>query len=67
MKDLAKMIQMADNGDVNAMIDVAAYILFDDMTVPVEEDLLERAIGYLKKAIEAGRTEAMINFITGAV
>lgn len=62
MNDLAKMIQMADNGDLNAMIDVAYYILFDDMTVPVEEDLLERAIGYLKKAIEAGRTEAMISY-----
>lgn len=62
MKDLSKMIQMADEGNLDAMIDVAYYILFDDMTVPVEEDLFERAVDYLKKAIDAGRTEAMISY-----
>ena len=62
MKDLARMIEKADSGDLDAMIDVAYYILFDDMTVPVEKDLYERAVGYLKKAIAAGRTEAMISY-----
>ena len=39
MEDLAKMIQLADEGDLDAMLRVAHYILFDDMTVPVESDL----------------------------
>lgn len=62
MEDLAKMIQMADDGNLDAMIRVAHYILFDDMTVPVESDLFDRAVGYLKTAIDAGRTEAMITY-----
>lgn len=62
MKDLKKMIKRADEGDFDAMIAVTNYILFNDMTVPIEEDLFHRAVGYLKKAIEAGRTEAMISY-----
>lgn len=65
MKDLTKLIKQADSGDVDSMVEVANYVLWDDMTVPVEEDLFERAIAYLKKAIEAENTAAMISY--GAV
>ena len=65
MKDLTKLIKQADSGDVDAMVEVANYVLWDDMTVPVEEDLFERAISYLKRAIEAENTAAMISY--GAV
>ena len=65
MKDLTKLIKQADSGDVDAMVEVANYVLWDDMTVPVEEDLFDRAIAYLKKAIEAENTAAMISY--GAV
>ena len=65
MKDLTKLIKQADSGDVDAMVEVANYVLWDDTTVPVEEDLFDRAIAYLKKAIEAENTAAMISY--GAV
>lgn len=62
MFSLANLIDLADRGDIDAMIQVAQYILFDDMTVPVEDELFGRAVGYLKTAIAAGRTEAMISY-----
>lgn len=65
MKDFTERIKQAEDGDINAMVEVADYILWEDMTVPVEADLFERAIDYLKKAIEAENTAAMISY--GAV
>ncbi len=62
MTDLEQLIQRADEGDLDAMVDAAYHILFDDMTKPVEQGLYDRAVGYLKKAIDAGRTEAMISY-----
>ena len=65
MKDLTKLIKKADSGDIDAMVEVANYVLWDDMTAPIEKDLFDRTIAYLKKAIEAGNTAAMTSY--GAV
>lgn len=64
MKDLIKLIKRADSGDVDVMVEVADYVLWEDMTVSVEEDFFDRAIFYLKKAIEAENTAAMISYGT---
>ena len=65
MENLKKWIREAENGNVDAMIQVANTILWEDETSPVEPDRYEMAVSYLKKAIEAGNTEAMISY--GAV
>lgn len=65
MDNLAKKIKSADEGNIDAMVEVADYILWEDETVPVEPEMFEKAVNYLKKAIEAGNTQAMISY--GAV
>lgn len=52
MKNLKKLIKKADSGDIDAMVEVANYVLWDDMTDPIEKDLFDRTISYLKKPLK---------------
>ena len=61
IENLSELIEKADKGDVEAMVAVAQYIVWDDQTQPIEEELLERAKAYFNKAIEAGNAEAMVS------
>lgn len=59
MDNLNELIVSAGNGDIEAMIEVANYIVWDDETQEIEPELLERALGYLHTAIENGNDIAM--------
>ena len=59
MDNLNELIVAADNGDIDAMLEVANYIVWDDETQEIEPELLERALRYLNTAIESGSDVAM--------
>lgn len=52
---------MAKQGDVDAMIRVAFYILFAHPAEPVDDVNAALAIKYYKAAAAAGRKEAMLD------
>lgn len=59
MDRLSEAIKLADDGDIEAMIEVANYIIWDDETQEVEPELLEKALDYLHTAIENEHDVAM--------
>ena len=61
MDDLKKELELAEKGDVDAMVKVANYILWDDESLPVDPELLVRVHVYLTSAIKKGNDEAMLS------
>lgn len=59
MNNLNELITAADNGDVDAMLEVADYIVWGDETRDIEPELLEQAVEYLHTAIENGSDTVM--------
>ncbi len=59
MNNLNELITAADNGDIDAILEVADYIVWGDETRDIEPELLEKAVEYLHTAIENGSDTAM--------
>ena len=54
--------QNKDSVALDRMVDEAYHILFDDMSVPLDQEKLDYAVNCLKTAIKAGHTVAMLNY-----
>ena len=60
MDNLLENITKADSGDVEAQLNVARYILWDDYSEEIDPDWLVRAISYLESAATQGNCDAML-------
>ena len=58
---LRELIQKADAGDLDAMFQVGHYLFFEDYDPSIDPAWFQRGLDYLKKASEAGNTDAMID------
>ncbi len=58
--NLQEAIARAENGDIDAMVDMAEYIVWDENTKSdVDPELGKKVLEYLDKAIKAGDDRAM--------
>lgn len=55
------IIQKAEQGDIDAMVQVADFIFFSDRNNAVEQELAECGMQYYQAAIQAGSHHAMVN------
>jgi TPR repeat protein len=56
-----KEIEKAENGDLDAMFNVASYIIWGDRKSKLEPEMAERAVRYYMANIEAGDTDSMLD------
>ena len=54
-------MEEAQNGDLDAMFNVASYIIWGDQTSPVEPEAAELAIRYYAANADAGDTDSMLD------
>lgn len=54
-------LKNAENGDLDAMFNVASYIMYGDRTHKPEPELTERAIRYYKANINVGDCDSMLD------
>ena len=54
-------MKAAEEGDLNAMFNVASYIIWGDMTAEPEPEMAELAVKYYMANIEAGDTDSMLD------
>ena len=58
--NLQEAIARAENGDIDAMVDVAEYIVWEEnVKSDIDPELGRKVLEYLGKAIEAGNDQAM--------
>ena len=58
--NLQEAIARAENGDIDAMVDVAEYIVWEEnVKSDIDPELGREVLEYLGKAIEAGNDQAM--------
>lgn len=55
------LVQKAEQGDIESMIQVADYIFLNDFYEEKDPELVERGLQYYQKAIQAGSLHAMVN------
>ncbi len=56
-----KLINQAENGDIEAMVEVANYIVWDDESRPIDAEPLAKALDYLNKAAASDSDAAMLS------
>lgn len=54
-------MKLAEKGDLNAMFNVASYIVWGDQSSPVESEAAELAVRYYKANAENGETDSMLD------
>ena len=54
-------MKRAEEGDLDAMFNVASYTIWGDLTSPVEPEAAERALKYYFANADAGDTDAMLD------
>ncbi len=54
-------MKLAENGDLDAMYNVAFYIIWEDQASPVEPEAAALAVRYFKANAENGETDSMLN------
>lgn len=54
-------MKRAEEGDLNAMFNMAAYIVWADKSAPIEPEAAERAVKYYKANAENGDTDSMLD------
>ena len=58
--NLQEAIARAENGDIDAMVDVAEFIIWEEnVKADIDPELGKKVLEYLEKAIEAGNDQAM--------
>jgi hypothetical protein len=56
-----KEIELAEQGDLYAMFNVASYIIWGDCSSKIEPEMAERALRYYNTCAEAGDTDSMLD------
>ena len=54
-------MNLAEEGDLDAMFNVASYIIWGDQTSPVEPESAEKAVRYYVANADAGDTDSMLD------
>jgi TPR repeat protein len=59
--DYYEEIRLAEEGDLDAMFNVASYMVWGDQTSPMDPDMAETAIKYYSANADNGDTDAMLD------
>jgi hypothetical protein len=59
--NLGEELEKAENGDLEAMLNVGIYIMWGDMSSALEPEMADRAIRYYLANAEAGNSGAMLD------
>ncbi len=60
IENLAEEISKANAGDMEAMLRVVSYIVWEDESQPIDSDPLQLAVDYLNRAISQQEPQAMV-------
>ena len=55
-----EQMKLAEQGDPEAMFNVASYTVWGDQSLPIEPEAAELAVWYYKKNAENGDTDSML-------